>query len=96
MSRAGKNNHAIGLEAFKKEKVMTLKGLSYLLHCCERTVQRHLKQWRTYTSYNENGRYYILPDIPKFDVNGLWRYRTISFSRYGNLKKTVIHLVHDS
>ena len=96
MDKTVEKDKATGLEIFRKEKVTTLKGLAYLLHCCERTVQRRLKEWRAYTSYNRNGGYYVLPDIPKFDIHGLWRYKTISFSRYGNLKKTVIRLVHDS
>lgn len=52
-----------------------------------------LKQWQAYTSYNQNGRYYTLPQIPRFDDHGLWRYKNVAFSRHGNLKKTVIHLV---
>jgi len=73
-----------GLELFRKEKVMSLKQLADRLNCSERTVQRQLKKWRTYTSYNQNGRYYVLPDIPRFDEHGLWRYKGIFFSRYGN------------
>ncbi len=85
-----------GLEVFRKEKVMSLKQLADLLSCSERTVQRYLKKWRTYTSYNQNGRYYVLPDIPRFDDNGLWRYQGIFFSRHGNLKQTLIAVVNHS
>jgi hypothetical protein len=31
--------------------------------------------------------------VPHFDSNGLWRYKNIAFSKHGNLKKTIIHLV---
>ncbi len=85
-----------GLELFRKEKVMSLKQLADRLSCSERTVQRQLKKWRTYTSYNQNGRYYVLPDIPKFDEHGLWRYKGIFFSRHGNLKQTLMTLVNHS
>lgn len=85
-----------GLGVFRKQKVMSLKQLATLLRCSERTVQRHLKKWRTYTSYNKNGRYYVLPDIPIFDEDGLWRYKGIFFSRHGNLKQTLIALVNHS
>ncbi len=85
-----------GLEVFRKEKVMSLKQLADLLSCSERTVQRYLKKWRTYTSYNQNGRYYVLPDIPRFDDNGVWRYHGIFFSRHGNLKQTLIAVVNHS
>jgi hypothetical protein len=83
-----------GLEFFIKAKVMSLKQLADRLSCSERTVQRHLKKWRTYTSYNKNGRYYVLPAIPRFDEDGLWRYQGIFFSRHGNLKQTLIALVN--
>lgn len=84
------------VKIFRKEKVMTLKRLAGLLHCCERTAQRRLKQWHTYTSYNQNGSYYTLADIPRFDQNGLWRYKGVFFSSYGNLKKTLKVLVDNS
>jgi hypothetical protein len=84
------------LKIFRKEKVLTLKQLAGLLHYCERTVQRRLKQWHSYTSYNQNGGYYTLADIPKFDQNGLWRYKDIFFSMYGNIKRTLKVLIDNS
>lgn len=83
-------------KVFKKEKVMTLKGLADFLNCCKRTVQRRLAKWHACTSYNQNGRYYTLPSIPKFDKNGLWKHKGIFFSRNGNLKQTIIALVTPS
>jgi hypothetical protein len=80
-------------QIFRKEKVITIKRLVSLLHCGERTVQRHLRKWRTYTSYNCNGRYYTLPDTPQFDEYGLWGYRGILFSRNGNLRHTIVALI---
>jgi hypothetical protein len=60
------------------------------------TARRRLKQWRASNSYNHNGRYYTLPDVPEFDGNGLWRWRGVFFSQYGNLKQTVVDLVQRS
>jgi len=37
-----------------------------------------------------------LPEIPKFDTHGIWRYKNIAFSKYGNLKDTIIHSVNSS
>lgn len=84
------------LQAFRKKKVMTLEGLADLSNCSQRTVQRRLTQWKTYTSYNQNGRYYVLAYIPKFDKNGLWRHKGILFSKNGNLRKTVVAFVNNS
>lgn len=77
----------------KKKKIFMLNELVSLLGCSSRTAQVKLKLWKAYTSYNQNGKYYTLPEIPRFDVNGLWRYKDIAFSRHGNLKQTIIHLV---
>ncbi len=84
------------LKIFRRRKVLTVSDLASLMQCSLITVRRKLKQWNAYTSYNQNGRYYVLPDVPQFNVNGLWRYRDICFSQYGNLTQTVIRLVKNS
>lgn len=91
-----KKEHVDILKIFKKEKVMTLKELGDFLNCCKRTVQRRLSKWRAYTSYNQNGRYYTLQSIPKFDEKGLWKYKGIFFSNNGNLKQTIAVFVIQS
>ena len=63
----------------KRGKIFMLNELVSLLGCSSRTAQVKLKLWKTYTSYNKNGKYYTLPEIPCFDVNGLWRYKDIAF-----------------
>ncbi|MFW5870911.1 MAG: hypothetical protein ACOCVH_00325 [Verrucomicrobiota bacterium] len=75
------------------KKVVTLAELMLNLNCSRRTAQRRLAQWEAMSSYNQNGRYYTLPDIPKFDANGLWRYRGVFFSRFGSLPETFVELV---
>ena len=84
------------LVLFRDKKVMTLAQLALHLQRSQRTVHRQLKQWRAFNSYNKNGRYYVLSDIPKFDSNGLWRWRDIFFSIFGNLTQTLIALVRNS
>jgi hypothetical protein len=78
------------------KKAVTLLELMRQLHCSRRTIQRRLAQWRTLHSYNRNGRYYTLPDIPSFDAHGLWHYRGVFFSRHGNLPETFVELVRNA
>jgi hypothetical protein len=80
----------------EKQKVFTLEKLVSTLNCSIPNARLKLKQWGACTSYNQNGRYYALPTIPNFDKNGLWYFEDIYFSRYGNLKKTIIQLIERS
>jgi len=84
------------IKSFKKEKIATIALLATWLSCSIPTARRRLKQWGAHTSYNHNGRYYTLPQIAEFDVNGLWRYQGVFFSKHGNLKQTLVHLVTHS
>ncbi len=81
------------IQKIKNKKVVTVVVLAAWLSCSITTARRRLKIWRAYTSYNHNGRYYTLPEIADFDPNGLWRYQGIFFSKHGNLKQTLVHLV---
>ena len=81
------------IRSFKKQKVVTIDQLASWLSCSVVTARRRLKAWRAYTSYNRNGRYYTLPEIAQFDDIGLWRYQGAFFSKHGNLKQTLVHLV---
>lgn len=74
-------------------KMATLTELTLHLACSPRTVHRRLADRHAIHSYNQNGRYYTLPEIPAFDAHGLWRYRGVFFSRYGNLPDTFVQLV---
>jgi hypothetical protein len=89
-------NSSAVIRSFKKEKIVTIVLLATWLSCSIPTAHRRLKAWRAYTSYNHNGRYYTLPEIAKFDANGLWRYQGVFFSKHGNLKQTLVHFVTHS
>ena len=77
-------------------KVFTLDKVLSLLSCSTPTARLKLKQWKAYTSYNKNSRYYAMPTVACFDKNGMWHYENIFFSKYGNLRNTVIHLINNS
>jgi len=76
-------------EMFKKSKVLTLDQVSKTRECSIRTVQRQFAALAVLRSYNKNSRYYTLPKIPKFNDHGIWCYRDIYFSKYGDLRQTV-------
>lgn len=75
------------------QKVFTVAFLVQLMSCSVRTALARLKQWQAYTSYNCNAKYHALPQVPRFNQNGIWHYEGIFFSKHGNLTQTVTHLV---
>ena len=83
-------------KAFMRRKAMTLEEVSELILGSIPTVRRRLKQWQAITSYNHNGRYYTLPDVPEYDGDGVWRWQGIFFSKHGTLRQTVVALVQRS
>jgi hypothetical protein len=80
-------------ERFQKLKVVTIEELVGLLKSSVITARRQLKKWKAYTSFNMNGRYYTLPGIPRFDENGIWKFKQILFSQYGTLMQTISQLI---
>lgn len=78
---------------FKKQKIVTIDQLAIWLSCSVVTARRRLKVMDAYTSYNRNGRYYTLPEVAQFDNIGLWRHQGAFFSKHGNLKQTLVHLI---
>jgi len=96
MSQNSKRGAEQARKAFGRRKIMTLGEVAELIRGSIHTARRRLKQWQAANSYNHNGRYYTLPEAPEYDGNGLWRWHGVFFSRYGNLKQTVIALVQRS
>lgn len=83
-------------KAFRRQMILTLAEVADLIDGSIHTARRRLKEWGVLNSYNQNGRYYTLPDVPDFDAKGLWQWRGVYFSRHGTLKQTVVELVRRS
>ena len=82
---------------FKKNQIVRMDELLPLLETTSRmTVLRRLQELNYISSFTHTGRYYTLKSIIHFDANGLWFYDDIGFSRFGNLKETIHHLVDHS
>jgi hypothetical protein len=96
MSRDSDSLAGKARKVFRRRKILTLGEVAELIDSSIHTARRRLKDWQALTSYNQNGRYYALPDVPKFDSDGLWRWHGVFFSQHGNLKQTVVELIGGS
>ena len=60
------------------------------------TVFRKLKELEYLSSYSHRGKYYTLRSIARFNAQGLWNWRSVWFSRFGNLLDTAEAFVQRS
>jgi hypothetical protein len=84
-------------EFLKRHTIATLDQLKTALNNPARcTIFRKLAELEYLSSYSHRGKYYTLRSIARFNSLGLWHYRSVWFSRFGNLLDTAEALVHDS
>ena len=82
---------------FDRHKIATLDQLREALGNPARcTVFRKLSELHYLSSYSHRGKYYTLKSIARFSEHGLWSFRSVWFSRFGNLLQTCQAFVHHS
>ena len=82
---------------FKKNQLVMLPDIYTALGTTSRmSAFRRLRELDYLSSFSHVGRYYTLPSAANFGPQGLWFYGEVGFSRFGNLKATVIQLVDQS
>ena len=82
---------------FDRHKIATLDQLQAALGNRARcTVFRKLGELHYLSSYSHRGKYYTLKSIARFTNQGLWSFRSVWFSRFGNLLQTCEAFVHHS
>ncbi|MDH3348919.1 MAG: hypothetical protein OEM02_12580 [Desulfobulbaceae bacterium] len=84
------HQHIISL--FDLQSCWMIKPLASKLGYSEISTRRFLRTAGYYSSFTQNGKWYTLRTIPKFDRDGLWFVDTIGFSRAGSLTNTLIDL----
>lgn len=85
------------MQFFDRHKIATLDQLREVLGNPARcTVFRKLGELHYLSSYSHRGKYYTLKSIAQFSQQGLWSFRSVWFSRFGNLLQTCEAFVHHS
>jgi hypothetical protein len=82
---------------FDRHKIATLDQLREALGNPARcTLFRKLSDLQYLSSYSHRGKYYTLRSIARFSPKGLWSFRSVWFSRFGNLLQTCQAFVDQS
>lgn len=83
-------------DVLERKRVLSLQQIAESEAINERTVQRHLKDLKALSSYTHKRCFVTLPNIPRFDERGIWFYRNIGFSKFGNSLDTIVALIEGS
>ncbi len=84
------------VDRIRMHKVIKIKQLIEELNCSAWTLFNKLKVYGYHTSYNFNGQYITLKEIPVFDENGIWKYGQVGFSKWTNVEESISHIVNKS
>jgi hypothetical protein len=85
------------VDFFHRRKVGTIAELKRALGShSSMTVFRKLHSLDYLSSCSHSGKFYTLRRIVRFDEHGLWHWNTVLFSSHGNLKETLLNLIHNS
>ena len=80
-----------------KNTIMSLKQLRSELQDRPRSsLFRDLKKLDLISSYTHTGQYHALTRLATFDEDGLWFFQDVGFSRYGTLKRSLVHVITHS
>ena len=80
-----------------KNKMATMVEMKAVMGTTvDATIFRKLRQLCYLRSYSHRGKYYTLPEVVKFNEQGLWSCRGVHFSKQGSLLSTIEHHVDHS
>lgn len=91
------NNSLSLLNSFtEKQPTQTIDNMLDICGCSLRTIRRKIKVTGLMCSYNKNSTFYTVPNLTKFNRYGIWHHDTASFSKWGNLYKTIVQIIDRS
>jgi hypothetical protein len=81
------------LSLFTEQPCWTIEDLATEVNYSIPSVRRFLYEVGYFSSFTHNGGWYTLRTIPRFNMDGLWFYQNIGFSRAGSLTGALISLI---
>jgi hypothetical protein len=79
-------------ELIAKNKMATMVEMKAAMGTTvDATIFRKLRELFYLRSYSHRGKYYTLPEVVRFNEQGLWPCRGVHFSKQGSLLNTIEH-----
>ena len=80
----------------EKRQVVTFDQLISKFQCSYMSILRRKEELRYITSYNRYGAGMTLPTIPIFNEFNIWKCGDFLFSKWGDVKSTIVGIVDES
>ncbi|MCP4456872.1 MAG: DeoR family transcriptional regulator, partial [Cytophagales bacterium] len=80
----------------KAAQAITIDQLFAHVPYCEKTLRRDISELNAITSYTHRGKFITLQTIPEFDINGIWFFNDIGFTKYRNSLDLIVHIIAKS
>ncbi len=80
----------------EQRQVVTFDQLTSEFHCSYMSILRRKEELGYLTSYNRYGIGLTLPTIPIFNKFNIWKYGDFLFSKWGDVKSTIVGVVDES
>ena len=84
------------LQVLEDNIALRTDELLKIIGCAPRTLYVKLQEYEYISSINQKRNFITLSTTPEYDENGLWEHRGAVFSKWGNVKETIVHLVNSS
>ena len=84
------------LQVLEDNIALRTDELLKIIGCAPRTLYVKLQDYEYISSINQKRNFITLSTTPEYDENGLWEHRGAVFSKWGNVKETIVHLVNSS
>ncbi|MCP4364440.1 MAG: hypothetical protein GY800_04005 [Planctomycetes bacterium] len=80
-------------EKIRKEKVMSFDDVLNCVDCSDVTLRRDFKALKALTSFTHRGHFVTLPEVARFNAQGIWFHKHVGFSRFGTSLDSIVGLI---
>jgi len=80
----------------RENQIQSFETILGKLDCSSITLRRDIKAIAGITSYTHRGKYITLADIPVFNENGIWFYKTVGFTKFKNSLDLIVSIINNA
>ncbi len=79
----------------RENQIQSFETILGKVDCSSITLRRDIKAIAGITSYTHRGKYITLADIPVFNENGIWFYKTVGFTKFKNSLDLIVSIINN-